>query len=206
MPRRMHSLLLLALLAVAIFSGCGSRKVVEIPQDYRSPALSRQDAGKGGTIPQVKAPPAVPETSQGAIFSPPPTIREKDLPEGTPPAPPVREEKKGGEKPQRLASMHLVDAAKKALGNGKPDQAIPLLEQAVQVDVYNGDAFLQLSRAWRMKHSRAKSLEFAKKAEILLQDQPAKLKEIYLLQAELYREGGDLKKSQAYLQKAGGIK
>ncbi|NTU48369.1 MAG: hypothetical protein HGA84_05115, partial [Syntrophobacteraceae bacterium] len=76
----------------------------------------------------------------------------------------------------------------------------------VQVDVYNGEAFLQLARAWRMKKSQQKALEFARKAEILLQDQPSKLKEVYLLQADLYRETGDVKKGQLYQQKAQNMK
>jgi len=102
--------------------------------------------------------------------------------------------------------MHLVDQARVALAQNKADQAISLLEQAVQVDVYNGDAFLQLSRAWRIKRSREKALEFAKKAEILFQDQPPKLKEVYLLQADLYKDAGDHKRSQIYLQNAESLR
>jgi hypothetical protein len=104
--------------------------------------------------------------------------------------------------PQHLASMHLVDQAKTALAQGKPDAAIPLLEQAIQVDVYNGDAFLGLARAWHAKGSPKKSLEFAKKAEILFQNEPGKLKEVYRLEAELYKEIGDPTKAEVYRQKA----
>lgn len=102
--------------------------------------------------------------------------------------------------------MNRVNQAKAALAEGKPDRAIPLLEQAVQVDVYNGEAFLQLARAWRMKKYQQKAIEFARKAEILLQDQPAKLKEVYMMQSDLYRETGDIKKSQVYRQKAQGMR
>lgn len=98
--------------------------------------------------------------------------------------------------------MHLVDQAKTALAQGKPDAAIPFLEQAIQVDVYNGDAFLGLARAWHAKGSPKKSLEFAKKAEILFQNEPGKLKEVYRLEAELYKEIGDPKKAEGYRQKA----
>jgi len=98
--------------------------------------------------------------------------------------------------------MHLVDQARAELSRGRPDAAIPVLEQAVQVDVHNGDAFLGLARAWKMKGARRKAVEFAKKAEVLFQDDSRKLKEAYLLEAELYRELGDTNKSNLYKQKA----
>jgi tetratricopeptide (TPR) repeat protein len=98
--------------------------------------------------------------------------------------------------------MHLVDQAKASLAQGKADPAIPLLEQAIQVDVHNGEAFFTLARAWRMKGARQKALQFAQKAEILSQDDPAKLKQVYLLEADLHKELGDAAKADAYRQKA----
>ncbi|NLI34548.1 MAG: hypothetical protein GX422_17470 [Deltaproteobacteria bacterium] len=187
------------------FSGCVSRRTVEIPQEYRSPP--RPQTREKPAVPQsYTAPPPATQSGQGTILTPPPVIREKDLPVDSQPAPPAPKEKKPAGQPQRLASMHLVDQARVALAQNKADQAISLLEQAVQVDVYNGDAFLQLSRAWRIKRSREKALEFAKKAEILFHDQPPKLKEVYLLQADLYKDAGDHKRSQIYLQKAESLR
>jgi tetratricopeptide (TPR) repeat protein len=101
-----------------------------------------------------------------------------------------------------MASMHLVDQAKTALAQGRADAAISMLEQAIQVDVYNGEAFFQLARAWRMKATPNKALEFAKKAEVLLHEEKEKLKEVYLFQAELYKEAGDSGKAGQYRQKA----
>lgn len=98
--------------------------------------------------------------------------------------------------------MHLVEQAKASLAQGKPDVAIAVLEQAIQVDVHNGEAFLGLARAWRMKGSRNKSLEFSRKAEILFQENRGKLKEVYLFQSDLYKEMGDTAKSEQYRQKA----
>lgn len=77
-----------------------------------------------------------------------------------------------------------------------------MLEQAVQVDVYNGEAFLQLARAWRMKGSRNKAMEFARKAEVLFNEEKGKLKEVYLLQADLYKEMGDPRAADQCRQKA----
>ena len=98
--------------------------------------------------------------------------------------------------------MPLVDQARASLANGKPDGAIPLLEQAIEVDVYNGAAFLEMARAWRMKGSNDKALEFAHKAEILFQDEPRRLKEVYLFEAELFREMGDHKSQEQAQSKA----
>ena len=102
--------------------------------------------------------------------------------------------------------MHLVDQAKASLAQGKADPAIPLLEQAIQVDVHNGEAFFTLARAWRMKGARQKALQFAQKAEILSQDDPAKLKQVYLLEADLHKELGDAAKADAYRQKASKLR
>lgn len=98
--------------------------------------------------------------------------------------------------------MHLVEKAKGSLSQKKPDQAIPVLEEAVQVDVHNGEAFYGLARAWRMKGSRHKALEFSKKAELLFQEDPVRLKDVYLFQADLYKEMGDTAKRDSCLKKA----
>jgi tetratricopeptide (TPR) repeat protein len=108
--------------------------------------------------------------------------------------------------PQHLASMHLVTQARAYIDQGSPDAAIPLLEQAIHVDVYNGEAFFNLARAWQMKGVKQKAIEFAKKAEILLQDDRAKLRRVYLLQADLYSETGDVRNADAYRKKAQSIR
>ena len=99
----------------------------------------------------------------------------------------IEKEESGGS-PQRQASMQQVDQARGQLERGKTDSAIRTLEKAVRIDPANGDAFILLARAWKQKGEKRKALEFAKKAELLFQRQPAKLKEVYSLQSELYRE------------------
>lgn len=98
--------------------------------------------------------------------------------------------------------MHLVDQAKASLAQGNPDAAISMLEQAIQVDVYNGEAFFALARAWRMKGSQDKALEFARKAEILFQDESSKLKDVYQFEASIYKDEGDDGKAEIYRVKA----
>jgi tetratricopeptide (TPR) repeat protein len=153
----------------------------------------------------VSGPPAALGSGEGILKSAP-SFREGNLPagQGSPVSPPSMK-KQEPQAPQQLASMHLVDQAKTALSQGKPDAAIPLLEQAIQIDVYNGEAFFGLARAWKMKGSRNKAQEFAQKAEVLLQDQPSKLKEVYSFQADLFKELGDTRKMESYRQKASNL-
>lgn len=182
-------------------SGCGSRKQVQIPSEWRTPPSATTQAQRApAPVPPSTASPPAP----GLILKPPPQFKEKDVEPGLETIqPPVPEKKQAVvHPPQHLASMHLVDQARAELSRGRPDAAIPVLEQAVQVDVHNGDAFLGLARAWKMKGARRKAVEFAKKAEVLFQDDSRKLKEAYLLEAELYRELGDTSKSNLYKQKA----
>lgn len=185
--------LLWVLLPVA---ACGPKKAVMIPSEWQRPPTSQ-------TAPAPKATESAEAPKPAAVIKPPPMIKESDLatPSEAPAAKPV-EKKPSQPQPQRVASMHLVDQAKASLAQGKPDAAIPLLEQAIQVDVHNGEAFLSLARAWRAKGSRQKALQFAQKAEILSQDDPAKLKQAYLLEADLYKELGDAARAETYRQKA----
>ncbi|NTW36702.1 MAG: hypothetical protein HGB17_11335 [Syntrophobacteraceae bacterium] len=56
-----------------------------------------------------------------------------------------------------------------------------------------------------MKGSRNKAQEFAQKAELLLQDQPSELKEVYSFQADLFKELGETRKMELYRQKASNL-
>lgn len=200
MKLRFHLLLIGIFVFAPFLGGCTSRRAVQIPQEYQSPRPESPERPRPRN--EAKDAARAPEAVQGPLVKPSPQFRESDISAAPASPPPSQGVKKPEDPPQRLASMNRVNQAKAALAEGKPDRAIPLLEQAVQVDVYNGEAFLQLARAWRMKKSPKKALEFARKAEILLQDQRGKLKEVYLLQSELYREAGDVKKSQSTQQKA----
>jgi hypothetical protein len=189
-------------LALLLLVGCGAPRKVAIPPEWQTPPIP--STGSASQAPQVTAPPASLGTSQGtgAILKQTPSFREGNLPAGQEIKGPAPTPKKEPQAPQQLASMHLVDQAGTALSQGKPDAAIPLLEQAIQIDAYNGEAFLGLARAWRMKGSRNKAQEFSQKAEVLLQDRPAKLKEVYLFEADLFKELGDTKRMEQYRQKA----
>lgn len=185
--------------------GCASRRQVAMPGGWETQSQQQPQAGSTSRSyqppPPVQAPAPQAGVSTGPILTQPPEIREHSLPPGPEPSP-GNQASKEASTPQHMASMHFVDQARHSLAQGKPDAAIPPLEQAIQVDVNNGEAFLLLARAWRQKGARNKALEFARKAEILFQDNRLKLKEVYLLEAGIYKDMGDPGKADLYNRKA----
>jgi tetratricopeptide (TPR) repeat protein len=185
-------------------AACSKSRSVYIPPEWKAPPPRGQAVQQGPGGPAEYAA----RQSPGAVINTGPGFKESNLP-SSPEAPvppgatkkvaPVTPEQ---QPPQRLASMHLVEQGKTFLTQGKPDAAIPLFEQAVQVDVHSGEAFFGLAKAWRMKGSRNKAQEFARKAEILFQDNPEKLKEVWLFLADLFKELGDTKKMESYRERA----
>ena len=203
------------LFVIFMASGCAPRKPVYIPEEWRLPPPST------GTIPKVPEPktkPALPKP----VLPRPPKIEEKDLsvpaekPKGStvtssapsaPSAPSTPSavsvpKPPAGSAPQELASMHLVSSAKTSLDQGQSDQAISQLEQAIQVNAYSAEAFFYMAKAWQDKGDYKRALEFARKSEILSQEQPQELKRVYLLEADLLRLSNQLTESEVYRQKA----
>lgn len=190
------------LLVMGSVAACASPKAVYIPPEWQTTAPKSEAPAQ----PKQQSTQSIP--SQQPILKAPVEIKEMDVSQSptesssasseSSPANPARVP----DDPQYLASMHLVDQAKASLARGDADNAIAPLEQAIQVDVYNGEAFFGLARAWKMKGSQNKALEFANKAEILFQDDPKKLKEVYLLKADLYKELQDTTKADYYISKA----
>ncbi|MGQ9670411.1 tetratricopeptide repeat protein [Desulfosoma sp.] len=176
---------------LAIFWGCTPKRPVVLPGPW------------AGSTPTVQAP-STPAPASSTPSAPSASIKEKTLPEtpqvppsGTPAAKPPKEPS-----PQYLASVQLVHEGDRALAKGDPDGALGFYEQAVQVDAYNGSAFLGLAKVWLQKNAPKRSLEFAKKAEILLTNQPKELRETYLLQSFLYEMLNEPELAKTYKQKA----
>lgn len=199
---RQKGLIPVFLVCSALMGGCGPKVPVYIPPEYRTPLppQTQQAPLKQSVQPPVQ---------QGPILSKPPEFKKQDIPQ-VQPAPPssqpsVRKQEEP-KSPQLTASMQLVNQARAPLDRGKPDLAIPILEKAVQLDPENPAAFMLLARAWKQKGEKKKALEFARKSEILYQDEPAKLREVFLLEADLYRDLGDSAKSGQYRKKAAGLK
>ncbi len=216
--RRIQGMLLVTMVVVA-FSAC-ERKQVSIPPEYASSVTSPP--------PFYSAPqPAEPATRQAEPVAKAPEIKTEKAPASTSyaatpgqkrlvaqqapkPANSRQAEKskkqEAAKSPQREASMQKVNLAKGQLERGKADAAIRTLEGAIRIDTGNGEAFILLARAWKQKGEKRKALEFAKKAELLYQKQPVKLREVFLLESDLYRELGDSVKAVALRQKARGVR
>jgi tetratricopeptide (TPR) repeat protein len=185
--------------------GCSSKRAVYIPKEWRASAPPAPTPA----VPAVQ-PATLPSGPAQPILEPPAQIQEKDLssvPEkskslvvsGETPDAALTPQAAG---PQYYASMHLVNNAKTELNRGNAEQAIVQLEQAIQVDAYNAEAFYCLAQAWEVKGDVKRALEFARKAEILYQDEPQELKKVYLLETELHKRLGQASESEIYRQKA----
>ncbi len=211
--QRARILLPVIFVSSALIAGCGPKTPVYIPQEYyrTPPPQAQRPAAPPSGVPLAPQQP-------GPVLTKPPEFKKQDIPQsqpsppppGQPAAPPTAQPpaKKHEEavSPQLTASMQLVNQARSPLDRGKPDMAIPVLEKAVQIDPENPAAYMLLARAWRQKGAKPKALEFAKKAELLYQDDSAKLREVFLLEADLYRDLGDNAKSAQYRKKAAGLK
>jgi cytoskeletal protein RodZ len=200
--RRCCTGMLLMLLTAVVFSGC-EREQVNIPSENISPPASRSSSASQSVAPPVQQDPPVARTpealSQQAPAAPPaagPSTQKRSGVQRAPTAvkkqhPEKLRKQEASKSPQRQASMQQVSQARGQLERGKPDAAIRTIEKAVRIDARNGEAFILLARAWKQKGEKRKALEFAKKAELLYQKQPGKLKEVFLLESDLYRELGD---------------
>jgi hypothetical protein len=200
----------MATLLILLAGGCAPQQRVAIPPEWRT---ASPPAAAGALSPSQETAPAAPAAKP--ILEPPARIRESDLspsrekPAATGksvPSPGAPAAKAGqpvsSPKPQVTAAMHLVTAGKAALEKGKTDAAVEKLEQAIQVDAYNAEAFYQLSRAWQVKGNLKRALEFARKAEILYHDDPKELKKVYLHEVELLKLSGQRGEAEIYRQKA----
>lgn len=180
------------LLLAGLNSACAPRQRVVIPSDWQPRAQAPAQPQKpSDSAAAAAARPASTIMEQGLTASAP---AQEQKPATEPPEPP--------ESPQLVASLHLVDEGNRNLAQGQVNEAIALFEQAIQIDGYNGEAFFGLAKAWQQRDAPARALEFARKAEILLQARPSKLKKVYLLQAEILESQDDWQNASGYRAKA----
>ncbi len=205
---RVQVILPVLVIGIALW-GC-EQKQVYIPPEYSSPTAAPPSYGAPQFgEPLVRQTPSVSKTPElnsreaAVSGSSPAPVAQKQLEPQPAPAPPEKQrqvkpkKQEAATSPQRQASMKQVSLARGQLERGKADAAIRTLERAVRIDAGNGEAFIFLARAWNQKGEKRKALEFAKKAELLYHKQPAKLKEVYLLESDIYRKLGDGAKNGA---------
>jgi tetratricopeptide (TPR) repeat protein len=71
--------------------------------------------------------------------------------------------------PRTVASLQLTAQGRLFLESGKPDHAIRIYEQALNLDPANGQNYYYLSEAWLMKGNIAQAAEFNRLASIYLE-------------------------------------
>ena len=72
--------------------------------------------------------------------------------------------------PRALASLQLTEQGRQFLESGDPDDAIRMLEQALNLDPANGQNYYYMSEAWLMKGNVSQAAEFNRLAAIYLED------------------------------------
>ncbi len=77
-----------------------------------------------------------------------------------------------GLSPGALASLRLTEQGRMLLESGRPDDAISLLERAVNLNPTNGQNYYYLSEAWLFKGMFAQAEKFNGLAEIYLKEDP----------------------------------
>jgi tetratricopeptide (TPR) repeat protein len=72
--------------------------------------------------------------------------------------------------PRALAALQLTDQGRMFLENNQPDNAIGILERALNLNPDNGRNYYYLAEAWLMKWNIGQAKEFNRLAEIYLKD------------------------------------
>jgi predicted Zn-dependent protease len=98
--------------------------------------------------------------------------------------------KEGTEKavsPRVLAALQLTEQGRIFLENNQPDDAIGILERALNLNPDNGRNYYYLAEAWLMKGNIDQAAEFNRLAEIYLKDDSEWLNRV-ILQSERIKE------------------
>ncbi|MBW2602882.1 MAG: tetratricopeptide repeat protein [Deltaproteobacteria bacterium] len=96
---------------------------------------------------------------------------------------------KSGLSPRALAALQLTEQGRMFLENNQPDDAIGILERALNLNPDNGRNYYYLAEAWLMKWNIGQAREFNRLAEIYLKDDSKWLYRV-ILQRERIKEYG----------------
>lgn len=72
--------------------------------------------------------------------------------------------------PRTVASLRLTEQARLLIESKRPDDAISILEKAMNIDTSNGQNYYLLAEAWIMKGNKTQAFEFNRMAGIYLND------------------------------------
>jgi tetratricopeptide (TPR) repeat protein len=121
-----------------------------------------------------------------AVMKPSPEVYRESAEE-------VHEFEKNAEKPglspRALAALQLTEQGRMFLEDNQPDDAIGILERALNLNPNNGRNYYYLAEAWLMKWNIEQATEFNRLAEIYLKDDSEWLNRV-ILQRERIKEYG----------------
>jgi predicted Zn-dependent protease len=74
--------------------------------------------------------------------------------------------------PRTVASLRLTEQARALLESGKVDEAMTILERAMNVNPSNGQNYYYLAEAWLKKGNLSQAREFNRLAAMYLRNEP----------------------------------
>jgi tetratricopeptide (TPR) repeat protein len=110
--------------------------------------------------------PATPPTEKAPVE----TRKPAQIPEKQPPQLPIPSARQPS--PRAIASLQLTEQARMLLQADQTDEAISVLEQAINVNPSNGQNYYYLAEAWIKKGNIAQAVEFNRLAGIYLTKDP----------------------------------
>ena len=103
----------------------------------------------------------------------PKTVEKPPMPK---PLPPRKEQpaepSENKQSPMALAALNFSEQGQAYLKDKKPDEAIRVLERAVNLNPKNGENYYYLAEAWLMKENAVQAKEFNHLAEIYVKTDP----------------------------------
>ena len=105
-----------------------------------------------------------------ATLPPPPETLPSEEPAQGPPSPETPETPRPAPTPRALASLELSRQAQLLIDEDKLDEAIRILEQAVNLHPGSGENYYYLAEAWRRKGNPSQASEYNNLAAIRLKD------------------------------------
>jgi len=132
--------------------------------------------------PEPAQEPAAPPRAQKPVPAPPapekaePEKVETVPPEPVPPEQPAPRSTVPGtgqpdrSSPRTVASLRLTEQARILIETKKPDEAISILEKAMNINTNNGENYYFLAEAWIMKGNKEQALEFNRMAGLYLKN------------------------------------
>lgn len=143
--------------------GCATTPPKPVPAPKPAPEPVAPPKPTPAPQPTAPAPEKTePEKAPEPVTPPKPIVE----PKSTVPAPTQTER----QPPRVTASLRLTEQARLLIDSKKPDQAITILEKAMNIDTNNSQNYYLLAEAWFMKGNQKQAREFNRIAGTYLKD------------------------------------